>query len=191
MFCSPPWAENHWRRRLPAAFGHGRPCPTEAPAERSGRPPGSILRRKFAGDPLSQTNREPLTAMPRPSHRFIALVSMLAAILVAMALLYMLGMEYLEGKPRTFWQSLQWAGGATSTTGFGVDTSWTHPVMVVFVVFAEFMGVALFFVVLPIYLLPFLEERFETKLPNESASARNHVVIFDYDATVATLLVEL
>lgn len=129
--------------------------------------------------------------MPRPSHRFIALVSMLAAILVAMALLYMLGMEYLEGKPRTFWQSLQWAGGATSTTGFGVDTSWTHPVMVVFVVFAEFMGVALFFVVLPIYLLPFLEERFETKLPNKSASARNHVVIFDYDATVATLLVEL
>jgi Trk K+ transport system NAD-binding subunit len=116
---------------------------------------------------------------------------MLVAILVAMALLYMLGMEYLEGKPRTFWQSLQWAGGATSTTGFGVDTFWTHPVMVVFVVFAEFMGVALFFVVLPIYLLPLLEERFETKLPKESASARNHIVIFDYDATVATLLVEL
>jgi hypothetical protein len=80
---------------------------------------------------------------------------MLAAILVAMALLYMLGMKHLEGQPRSFWQSLQWAAGATSTTGFGGDTSWTHPVMVVFVVLAQFIGVALFFVILPIYLLPF------------------------------------
>lgn len=132
-----------------------------------------------------------MTVRPRPSHRFIALVCMLAAILVAMALVYMLGMEYLEGKPRSFWQSLQWAAGATSTTGYGVDTSWAHPVMVVFVVLAQFVGVALFFVVLPIYLLPLLEERFETKLPSESANARNHVVIFDYDATVATLITEL
>ena len=116
---------------------------------------------------------------------------MLAAILVAMALLYMVGMEYLEGKPRSFWESLEWAAGATSTTGFGVDTSWNHPVMVIFVVLAQFMGVALFFVVLPIYLLPFLEQRFETKLPNETTSVSNHVVIFDYDATVATLLIEL
>jgi Trk K+ transport system NAD-binding subunit len=127
----------------------------------------------------------------RPKHRFLALILMLAAILVAMALLYMLGMQYLEEKPRSFWESLEWAAGATSTTGFGVDTSWKHPVMVVFVVLAQFMGVALFFVVLPIYLLPLLEERFETKLPSESASVSNHVVIFDYDATVATLLIEL
>jgi Trk K+ transport system NAD-binding subunit len=129
--------------------------------------------------------------MLRPNRRFIALVGLLAAILVGMALLYMLGMEYLEGKPRSFWESLEWAAGATSTTGFGVDTSWTHPVMVVFVVLAQFMGVALFFVILPIYLIPFLEERFETKLPSQSAAAKNHVVIFDYDATVATLITEL
>ena len=117
--------------------------------------------------------------MLRSKHRFLALILMLAAILVAMALLYMLGMEYLEEKPRSFWEALEWAAGATSTTGFGVDTSWNHPVMVVFVVLAQFMGVALFFVVLPIYLLPLLEERFETKLPSESAGVSNHVVIFD------------
>jgi len=105
--------------------------------------------------------------MLRPNRRFIALVGLLAAILVGMALLYMLGMEYLEGKPRSFWESLEWAAGATSTTGFGVDTSWTHPVMVVFVVLAQFMGVALFFVILPIYLIPFLEERFDTTLPSQ------------------------
>jgi len=129
--------------------------------------------------------------MRRPNHRFIVLTCALAGILVGMALVYMLGMAYFEGKPRSFWQALQWAAGATSTTGFGSDTVWTHPVMVIYVVFAQFMGVALFFVVLPIYFLPILEERFETKLPSESTNARNHVVIFDYDATVATLLTEL
>ena len=56
--------------------------------------------------------------------------------------------------------------------------------MVIFVVFTQFMGVMLVFMVLPIFLIPFLEERFETKLPNEATTARNHVVIFDYGPTV-------
>jgi Trk K+ transport system NAD-binding subunit len=86
---------------------------------------------------------------------------------------------------------LQWAAGTTSTTGYGADTSWQHPVMVVFVVLTQFMGVTLIFMVLPIFLIPFLEERFETKLPHESASVRNHVVIFDYGPAVATLVTEL
>jgi Trk K+ transport system NAD-binding subunit len=129
--------------------------------------------------------------MARANHRFLVLFGTLAAVLVGMALLYMLGMSLLEGKPRNFWQSLLWAAGATSTTGFGPDTVWTHPVMIVFVVLAQFMGVALFFVILPIYLMPFLEDRFETRLPTSAPDARNHVVIFDYDATVATVITEL
>ena len=63
--------------------------------------------------------------------------------------------------------------------------------MVVYVVFAQFIGVILLFLVFPIYLIPFLEERFETKLPKESANAKNHVVIFDYGPAVATLITEL
>lgn len=129
--------------------------------------------------------------MSHPRHRFVAVVCLLAAVLIAMALLYMLGMEHLEGKPRTFWQSLQWAAGTTSTTGYGVDTSWKHPLMVVYVVLAQFMGVAFFFVVLPLYLLPLLEARFETRLPSEASDVRNHVVVFHHDATVATLIPEL
>lgn len=129
--------------------------------------------------------------MQRFHNRAVVLVGALVVALLVLSLLYMLGMEYLEGKPRNFWQALQWAAGTTSTTGFGGDTSWQHPVMVVFTVFAQFMGVTLIFMVLPIYLIPLLEERFETKLPNESASARNHVVIFDYGPTVATLITEL
>jgi voltage-gated potassium channel len=129
--------------------------------------------------------------MQRSHNRFLRLIGALLALLLVMSLLYMLGMQFFEGKPRTFWQALQWAAGTTSTTGYGGDTSWQHPVMVVFVVFAQFMGVTLIFMVLPIFLIPFLEERFETKLPNESASAKDHVVIFDFGPAVETLVAEL
>lgn len=129
--------------------------------------------------------------MPRSYNRFIILIGALISLLLIMSLLYMLGMYFLEEKPRNFMQALQWAAGTASTTGYGGDTSWQHPAMVVYVVFAQFIGVILLFLVFPIYLIPFLEERFETKLPKESASARNHVVIFDYGPAVATLITEL
>ena len=129
--------------------------------------------------------------MPRSYGRVALLLAAPIAVLLAMSLLYMLGMAHLEDKPRTFWQALQWAAGTTSTTGYGFDTSWTHPVMVVYVVLSQFMGVAAVFLVLPIFLIPFLEERFETKLPHQSAKARNHVLIFDYGPAVATLVTEL
>ena len=120
--------------------------------------------------------------MPRSYQRFTILIGALISLLLIMSLLYMLGMYFLEGKPRDFMQALQWAAGTASTTGYGGDTSWQHPVMVIYVVFAQFIGVILLFLVFPIYLIPFLEERFETKLPKESANSKNHVVIFDYDS---------
>ncbi len=101
--------------------------------------------------------------MLRSHKRFLQLAGALVVILLVLATLYLLGMEHLEGKPRTFWQALQFAAGTTSTTGYGVETSWTHPVMVVFVVIAQFLGVTFMFMVLPIFLIPFLEERFETQ----------------------------
>ena len=127
----------------------------------------------------------------RAYHRLVLLVGVMIIVLLVMSVIYMLGMHFLEEKPRNFWQALQWAAGTTSTTGYGVDTSWKHPVMVIYVVLAQFMGVTMIFLVLPIYLIPMLEERFETKLPKDSASARDHVVIFDYSPAVATLVTEL
>ncbi|MGZ9174432.1 MAG: potassium channel family protein, partial [Candidatus Binatia bacterium] len=124
-------------------------------------------------------------------NRFIILLGSLISLLLVMSLLYMLGMYFLENKPRGFWQALQWAAGTASTTGYGGDISWQHPLMVVYVVIAQFIGVILLFLIFPIYLIPFLEERFETKLPKESANAKNHVVIFDYGPAVATLITEL
>ena len=128
----------------------------------------------------------------RPLHkRLLALVGALVLLLLLTTLLYMLGMNYLEAKPRGFWDALEWAGESLSTTGYGRDSSWSHPFMVLYVVLVQFIGVFLVFLVFPIYLIPFLEERFETRLPKETHNLKDHVIIFDYGPAVATLLTEL
>ena len=63
--------------------------------------------------------------------------------------------------------------------------------MVVFVVVLQFIGVFLVFLIFPLYLIPFLEERFEVRLPKEVPPLDGHVVIYGYGAAVETLLSEL
>lgn len=129
--------------------------------------------------------------MKRSQKRLLILLLSLIAVLLAAALLYMLGMNHLEGKPRSFAQSIEWAAETLSTTGYGSDSTWKHPLMVVLVVFVQFLGVFLVFLIFPVYLLPFLEERFETRLPGECGNARDHVLIFRYGPAISSLIEEL
>ena len=129
--------------------------------------------------------------MLRLHRRLLALLGILLLLLLVTTFLYMWGMTYLEDKPRGFWDALEWAGESLSTTGYGRDSNWNHPLMVTYVVLVQFVGVFLVFLVFPVYLLPFLEERFETRLPQEIGNLKDHVVIFDYGPPVATLLTEL
>src|SRR6266496_6458517 len=102
--------------------------------------------------------------MHRSTRRLIALTIGLVAFVIGSALLYQLGMTHLEGKPRTFWEGITWAAETLSTTGYGYDSHWKHPAMVLLVVAVEFVGVFLFFLIVPIFMIPFLEERFEERL---------------------------
>lgn len=120
--------------------------------------------------------------------RILALVLGLVLLVVASAVLYTVGMERLEGQDRSFWQALEWAGETISTTGYGADHGWRHPAMVVFVVLLQFVGVFLVFLIFPIYLIPFLEERFEARIPKEATGLSDHVVVFRYGPAVASLL---
>ena len=130
--------------------------------------------------------------MRRSLRRLSILLLGLALTVLASTFLYMWGMAALEGKPRTFWQSLEWTSETLSTTGYGADSRWRHPAMVLLVVTVQFLGVFLVFLIFPIYLIPFLEERFETRLPQEAdKDLEGHVVIYRYGPAVETLLEEL
>ncbi len=129
--------------------------------------------------------------MLRSRKRLLGLVAVLPVLVLLASLVYMLGMAQLEGEPRGFWRSVGWAAETLTTTGYGSDTTWSHPVMVVFVVVLQFIGVFLVFLIFPLYLIPFLEERFEVRLPKEVPPVEGHVVIFGYGPAVETLLEEL
>ncbi|MFL6246932.1 MAG: potassium channel family protein [Thermoanaerobaculia bacterium] len=130
--------------------------------------------------------------MPRSSTRLLLLIVGLIAFVLLSALLYQIGMSALEGQRRSFLQSLVWAGETLSTTGYGADARWSHPVMVIFVVVVQFVGVFLVFLIIPIYLIPFLGERFEEKVPRVApADLDEHVVIYGFAPTVETLLQRL
>jgi Trk K+ transport system NAD-binding subunit len=130
--------------------------------------------------------------MRRSRRRLAVLILGLLLTVLASTFLYMWGMALLEGKPRTFWQSLEWAAETLSTTGYGADSRWGHPAMVLLVAAVQFLGVFLVFLIFPIYLIPFLEERFETRLPQEADKAlQGHTVIYRYGPGVETLLQEL
>lgn len=129
--------------------------------------------------------------MPRSTRRLIALAIGLVAFVLGTALLYQYGMVHLEGKPRSFWDSIEWASETLSTTGYGADNRWAHPAMVLLVIGVQFTGVFLIFLVVPIFLVPFLEERFEERLPRTAGKISGHVVVYRFGPAVETLLQRL
>ena len=110
---------------------------------------------------------------------------------IGSALLYQIGMQRLEGHPRSFWDALEWAAETLSTTGYGADSRWAHPLMVLLVVAVQFVGVFLFFLIVPIFLVPFLEERFEEKLPRDAGEITGHVIVYRFGPAVESLLQKL
>ena len=130
--------------------------------------------------------------MQRSRRRLYLLLLALIGFLAVSALLYEAGMEMFEHKHRSFIQSLEWAAGTVSTTGFGGDTVWTSPVMVAFVIVVQFTGLFLVPIVIILYLVPFLADRFEQRVPR-AADERlaHHIVVFRYGPAVETLLQRL
>ena len=129
--------------------------------------------------------------MRRSTRRLIALAAGLTVFVIGSALLYQAGMARLEGHPRTFWDALEWAAESLSTTGYGADSRWRHPLMVLLVIAVQFVGVFMFFLIVPIFLIPFLEERLEEKLPRVAGEIKDHVIVYRYGPAVESLLQKL
>jgi Trk K+ transport system NAD-binding subunit len=126
--------------------------------------------------------------MRRSRRRLIVLVAAVPLLIVVSALLYEIGMRELEGTPRSFWDSMEWAAETLTTTGYGADQRWHHPAMVVLVMATQWVGVFFVFLVFPIYVIPFLEERFEARLPRRAPKLDRHVVVFRYGPAVESAI---
>jgi len=129
--------------------------------------------------------------MSRSTRGLFLLLIILLSTVLSFALLYMFGETYLEHRPRSFLASLEWAAETLTTTGYGADSSWNHPLMVMLVILTQFSGLFLLFLILPFYVLPYFEERFESRLPHTLPKLKDYVLIFHYSPAVASLIEEL
>ncbi len=130
--------------------------------------------------------------MPRSRRRLLWLLAAVPVLVVLLALLYQAGMAALEGQRRGFWDSVLWAASTLTTTGYGLDHHWRHPVMVSYVTVVQFLGLFMVYLIFPIFFIPFLEERFELRLPQEAPrDVAHHAVIYRYGPAVETLISEL
>ncbi|HRD67076.1 MAG TPA: NAD-binding protein [Candidatus Competibacter sp.] len=126
----------------------------------------------------------------RSTWRLIALfVSMPAAVLV-FGFIYMFGATYLEGRPTDFWSSLEWASETLTTTGYGAYAPWKHPVMILLVILTQFVGMFFLVLVFPVYVLPYIEERFEMRLPHALPPMTGRVLFYRYGPAIDSLLEE-
>ncbi len=128
----------------------------------------------------------------RSRRRLIVLVAALFFFVLAAAVFYKTGMARLEHRPRTFLDALEWSVETLSTTGYGRDNQWQHPVMVLLVITVQLAGMLLVPLVLFLFVLPYIAERFEARLPREAdRKLRDHVVVYRYGSAVEMLLQRL
>lgn len=127
----------------------------------------------------------------RSTRRLLVLLASLPAAVAMLGLLYMLGMTYLEEKPRSFLTSIEWASETLTTTGYGGDAHWRHPLMAIFVIAVQFTGLFLVFLIFPVYVLPYFEERFEARLPRSLPPMDGRLLFHRYGRAVDSLIEEL
>lgn len=123
--------------------------------------------------------------------RLLALLLLAPALLFVLAGAYVAAMAQLEGETRSMADAIQWAAETLTTTGYGGDNHWKHPLMITFVVLTQFVGLALTFVVFTLVVVPFFEERFEARLPRDVPKLRDYVLVYRYGPSVTPLLAEL
>ncbi len=132
-----------------------------------------------------------LNQLKRSTRRLLALVALLPVAVLVLGTLYMLGMTHLEGTPRSFLASIQWASETLTTTGYGGDNHWQHPAVALFVILGQFLGQFLVFLIFPIFVLPFIEEKFEVRLQHVLPPMEGKVLFFRYGLAIESLLEQL
>ncbi len=126
----------------------------------------------------------------RSTWRLIALLVSMPTAVLTFGVIYQFGSTYLEDKPINFWSSLEWASETLTTTGYGAYAPWKHPVMILLVIFTQFVGMFFLVLVFPIYVLPYIEERFEMRLPHALPAMTGRVLFYRYGPEIDSLLEE-
>jgi Trk K+ transport system NAD-binding subunit len=129
--------------------------------------------------------------MRRSSRRLLILLAVVPALLFLFAWIYMLVMEHIEGSPRSFGHAVEFIAESLTSTGYGADSSWQHPLAQAFVVFVQFVGLAITILIFPVFVVPFIEERFESRLRQNLPDLDGAILVYHWGPAVAPLVERL
>ncbi|WP_336037037.1 potassium channel family protein [Halobacterium yunchengense] len=128
--------------------------------------------------------------MSEQGRRAVSYLGLVAAVAVAYAVTFKHGMAALEGEAVTYAQAAQFTVQTFTTTGYGAYAPWESTPMLALVVFMQLSGVFLIFLTLPLFVVPWLEDRLEDDPPRRVDLA-DHVVICGFGTRDETLAAEL
>ena len=129
--------------------------------------------------------------MDRRRRRATYYVGTLVALVAFYVFAYRFGMAAFEDQSRTLADALLTVVESITTTGYGEDAAnWTTLPMILLVTVMNFTGVVFIFMALPLFVVPWLEERLSTSVP-DSVTLEDHVVVASYTERSQKLLDEL
>lgn len=121
----------------------------------------------------------------------IYLISVLVIVLLY-AFIYQWLMGNLEGRQKSFFQALQVIVESMTTVGYGEDAPWETFQLNLFMILVQGSGILALFMVLPLFVLPWINEKLEPRVPRRSSTnLRDHIIICSYSPLVETLIEEL
>jgi Trk K+ transport system NAD-binding subunit len=128
--------------------------------------------------------------MLRQRRRPLEYVGLILGVAAVYTVAFKLGMAAFEGRFLTWFEAFHFVVETFTTTGYGEYAPWTHPAMLLIVDFIDVTGVFLIFLSIPLFVVPWVEERLEADPPS-SVEMDDHVVICGFGARGETLASEL
>jgi Trk K+ transport system NAD-binding subunit len=128
--------------------------------------------------------------MSRQRRRLLAYLGLLTGVSILYTLLFKHGMAALEQRPLSYVESFHFVIETFTTTGYGEYAPWESAPMLLLVDAMQLTGVFLIFLSLPLFVVPWIEQRLEVQPPS-SVTADDHVVICGFGPRGETLANEL
>ncbi|GEM_PF-5476831 len=122
------------------------------------------------------------------SQRLLLVGLVFLLVVLGLAVGHNLGMEYLEERPRTFLESVEFVTQTMTTVGYGQDAPWEQPAMQILVIITQFAGILIVVTAIPLVLSPWLQERLRRQPPIKYDGPNRHVLIGYYNDALLSLL---
>jgi Trk K+ transport system NAD-binding subunit len=137
--------------------------------------------------------------MDRVRRRALYYVLSIAVLILVFSVVYDVAMKTLEPGPYppegidiSLFHSLQVVVETFTATGYGSDSPWKSPTLNLLIVLMDLTGVALFFLALPIVLVPLFQESLTPSAPTTiKGGLSDHVIICTYTPRSEVLIDEL